>query len=234
MSMPSIRKLRAGLVSAALRGVQSVAANAANAGRGGPRLWKDHTVSDLLVARRIAAHIEPGNRVLDIGCGDGHWLRRLRLFRDIEAVGVDLAPPPGGPGVTLLTYDGRALPFPDKSFDVAMFGYVLHHVGREHARSLLAEAARVSRRSILLLEDSMPAFGFWYRLRNKCHRLEAELAYSAASDTYLPPQAEEMFLTHGEWRELLASIPGVASVSVEPLADVHRLAHHTLVAADLA
>ena len=233
MTTPPLSRLRTELVSGALRSAQGLAALLANSPRRGPRLWRRHTVSDLLVAHRMTSQIAPGDRVLDVGCGGGHWLAKLRMFRDIEAVGVDLAPPADRDGIKMMAYDGRTLPFPDQSFDVTLFCYVLHHVGRDHARRLLDEAVRVTRRRIMLLEDSMPAFGFWYRVRNMCHRLETSMAYAASADTYVPPEAEEMFLTHDEWRRFAGGIGGVSSVSVQPLAELHRYAHHTLIVAEL-
>ncbi|MEO8701202.1 MAG: class I SAM-dependent methyltransferase [Kofleriaceae bacterium] len=39
---------------------------------------------------RLAAHVEPGTRTLDLACGDGHLVRLLRA-RGCDAVGVDIA-----------------------------------------------------------------------------------------------------------------------------------------------
>ena len=45
-------------------------------------------------------------------------------------------------------FDGKTIPFEDNSFDLVMFVDVLHHA--EDPASLLAEAARVSRKYLLL------------------------------------------------------------------------------------
>jgi SAM-dependent methyltransferase len=231
--MTTFNRIRKHAFSAGLRGIQAIAARLAGPHRSGPRPSEEHTASDLLVAHRMAARVEAHSRVLDVGCGSGHWLRKLRMFREIDATGVDLAPPPSAEGVTLLPYDGRVLPFPDASFDVTLFGYVLHHVGRDHARRLLEEARRVTRSRIFLLEDSMPTFGVFHRIRNRCHRLETEMAYSEETRAYVPPDADSMFLTHTEWARFLGAVPGVASTTVLPLGDLHRLPHHTLFVAEL-
>ena len=46
--------------------------------------------------------------------------------------------------------DGRALPYPDRSFDVAHASLVLHHLGPETALMLLREMARVARLGVVI------------------------------------------------------------------------------------
>jgi SAM-dependent methyltransferase len=69
--------------------------------------------------------LEPGMRVLDVGCGPGRHARAL-AERGIEVVGVDisrrfveLAARDAPPGATFLRADARALPF-DAEFDAAI------------------------------------------------------------------------------------------------------------------
>ena len=52
----------------------------------------------------------------------------------------------------LQLYDGRQLPHPAKTFDVVLFVFVLHHTLNHE--ELLQEAARVARRSIIIVEDT--------------------------------------------------------------------------------
>ena len=40
--------------------------------------------------RRIAELIEPGSRVLDLGCGNGEFLQYLERTKNIRPLGVDL------------------------------------------------------------------------------------------------------------------------------------------------
>jgi SAM-dependent methyltransferase len=97
----------------------------------------------------------PGARVLDIGCGPGVQSRVLARWPGVaEVVGLD--PSPGflarararaaAAGLTRLTLragDGRALPFANGAFDVAVAHTVLCHVpGPER---VVAEAFRVLR-----------------------------------------------------------------------------------------
>jgi SAM-dependent methyltransferase len=199
-----------------------------------PREWRRHPPWDLLKAHRIATRLCDGDTVLDIGCGSGHTLAELAYFRRLEAHGVDLALDRAGyAGASLARFDGLHLPYPDKSFDVSLLCYVVHHLTPEHASALLSEAIRVTRRRVVLIEDTLPRFGLLYRLRNRLHRVEAGLQYGAESTSYCGPRDEAMFLTHDGWTTFLAGLPSVAVVSIESLATVSRYDHHTLLDVEL-
>jgi ubiquinone/menaquinone biosynthesis C-methylase UbiE len=73
----------------------------------------------------------PGGRVLEVGCGTGLILRRVREFAP-RAIGVDLS---GGMlghararGLTVGQASATQLPFPDRSFDLVYSFKVLPHV----------------------------------------------------------------------------------------------------------
>jgi hypothetical protein len=210
-----------------LRAAEYAAVNAANVDRPAPPQCKRYSSSDLLVARELADRLQPGDAVLDIGCSDGHRLGTIQFFKPIGKTGVDLAPPPSPFGMSLSAYDGRRLPFEDKTFDVAMICYVLHHLKKEHAVSIVEEAIRVSRRGVLIVEDSLPQFGVFYRLRNTFHRLDSNVAFSPAPN-YIRTPDNAMFLTHKEWSSLFGRLPDVAKVEVHPLSTITKYAHHTL------
>jgi ubiquinone/menaquinone biosynthesis C-methylase UbiE len=95
----------------------------------------------------------PGARVLDVGCGSGAITRVLaRWPRVREAVGIDPwiafidKASELGAGIANLSFhqaDGHALPFPDASFDAAVFHTALIHM--DDPATALAEAHRVLR-----------------------------------------------------------------------------------------
>ena len=210
--------------------IQSVAARLANLGRSVPRDYRRYDVSKLLRTQRLASRLNDGDEVLDVGCGDGQLLRDLVLFRKLgRRVGIDLRLPESEPGLEFAVYDGKHLPFRDRSFDVVVCAYFLHYLTRDHAVSLLGEAARVARRGIFVFEDSRPAWSFWYRMRNRLERIRSDILYRANSGgKYESSGTEEMYLIHQDWAALLSQLPLAASVEVEPLDRLSGLVHHTL------
>jgi SAM-dependent methyltransferase len=226
----------AALVYKALGRVQALAATFANLSRTVPREYRAYDVSKLLRAHRLARRLQDGEEVLDVGCGDGRLLRDLGMFRSLpRRVGIDVEQPGAPePGIEVAAYDGRTIPFPDRSFDSVVFGYFLHYLTREHAIGLLEEGCRVARRNVFVLDDSQREWGFWYRARNRLERLRSDILYRAVSgELYRGAGNEEMYLTYEGWRSLLEALPRVTSVEVEPLDRVSGLIHHTLFQARL-
>lgn len=86
----------------------------------------------------------PGSRVLDVGCGNGAYLGRLRRAgawvtgRDLS-MGIMGAAAAAGPG--LVNADAQALPFRAGSFDVVLAAHMLYHVPDRHRAT--AEVRRV-------------------------------------------------------------------------------------------
>ena len=95
--------------------------------------------------------LKPGATVLDIGCGMGYALEVLDDDYDIVSFGCDVVPSIHRIK-RFVRFDGSNLPFADKSIDVAMLIFVLHHA--EDAAELLREAARVATSAVLVVEDT--------------------------------------------------------------------------------
>lgn len=69
-------------------------------------------------------------RVLDVGCGNGMYLKELRR-RGLDATGCDLSPgmlAAAEPHRPLVNADVTALPFAKASFDVVLAAHMLYHV----------------------------------------------------------------------------------------------------------
>jgi len=102
-------------------------------------------------ARRdfLLAHVHAGQRVLDLGCGDGAFAAELIdagcvvTMADVagEALRRARARAPGAEAVQLV--EGAPLPFAEDAFDVVWAGEVLEHVA--DVVGLLAEVRRVLR-----------------------------------------------------------------------------------------
>jgi len=104
-----------------------------------------------LAARQelLLDHVRPGLRVLDLGCGEGHFAAAASEA-GAEAVGIDIAQAAleraraAHPGLELrLAPEDGALPLEDASIDVVWASEVLEHVP-DTAR-FLSEARRVLR-----------------------------------------------------------------------------------------
>jgi SAM-dependent methyltransferase len=102
------------------------------------------------VTDALRAHAAEDLRVLDVGCGDGALLAELAARRPWwSCTGVEVAESAASiaagrvPGVSVETFDGERLPWPDGSFDAGVLSHVLEHVSDPAA--LLRETARVCR-----------------------------------------------------------------------------------------
>lgn len=100
------------------------------------------------------AHIQPGQDVLDVGCGTGMLTLLIKhIHPDAAVVGLDVDPEvldiarrkAGQAGETIALQQGTAacLPYPDGSFDRVFASLMLHHLTREDKRRALMEAFRV-------------------------------------------------------------------------------------------
>lgn len=104
------------------------------------------------VARDIIAHfgLEPGQRILDIGCAKGFLVKDL-LEVGLDAYGLDVsryALTHCEPEVVGRLHLGSAvaLPFPDKSFDAVLSINTIHNLDRDGCRTALKEMTRVCRK----------------------------------------------------------------------------------------
>ena len=99
--------------------------------------------------RCFARHAKAGERVLEIGCGNGVRLNQIRSLIPCECVGIDPSSEAiregrdSFPGVRLEVGTADSLNYPDGIFDFVIFGFCLYLVDRHLLTRVVAEADRV-------------------------------------------------------------------------------------------
>lgn len=109
------------------------------------RLLGNHAVI-LRALRRDGGEVR---RVLDIGCGHGELLEKVRRQMGVQVVGVDLRPPPGEVGAfPILKLDAvrDTLPLADVAVSVCL----VHHLRDEEFVEMIRNVGRTCRRFIIL------------------------------------------------------------------------------------
>jgi methionine biosynthesis protein MetW len=130
---------------------------------GAVRPAPDGIRGDLLL---IAEMVEPGSRVLDIGCGDGALLAYLAAEKRVDGRGVELSQS----GVNSCVRHGLSViqgdadrdlkDYPSDAFDYAILSQTLQ--ATRNPRDVIENLVRIGRRAIV----SFPNFGHWrVRLR---------------------------------------------------------------------
>lgn len=101
-----------------------------------------------LIAALAPFFPEEKAEVLDIGAGNGEFAALLqKAMPSLSIQGCEVTDR-GKSFIPMTYYDGKRVPFADKSFDYAMVINMLHHTA--DPRIVLKEAARVSRKGIII------------------------------------------------------------------------------------
>ncbi len=109
----------------------------------------------------IARWVQPGDTVLDLGCGDGSLLAFLRDTRGIKGYGVEADPKRvvacirNGVNVLQIDLEKGLTDFNDGQFDHVIMSLSLQAV--HHTEKILDEMLRVGREAVV----SFPNFGYW-------------------------------------------------------------------------
>lgn len=134
--------------------------------------------------RLLSEYAKPGDRVLDLGCGNGRLLELLK-DRKINYLGVDSASNiielarRKHPHADFRTADALNLPFPDACFDKIYSIALLHHIPSEELRLVfLKEAKRVLKPEGMLL---LTVWNLWQRANWKTNLKYAVLKIAGLS-----------------------------------------------------
>jgi SAM-dependent methyltransferase len=188
--------------------------------------WRGDTYPMFLrddeVGKRVARHLQPGERVLDYGAGTGllsEWLAERIGVRPTMA--------------DLVEYSNRRRRFPfikmqdpfhvaaaDGEFDAVILLFALHHNPYEAQDKVLGEAARLFRRRLIVIEDTPfhrvdHAFNvFWDKVLNLRHGVPTPFTFRGV-DEWLA-----IFQEHG--------LEATTVESYRPLWPTLGTYHHTL------
>jgi methionine biosynthesis protein MetW len=109
----------------------------------------------------IAEWVQPGARVLDLGCGDGSLLRFLKEARGAAGYGIEIddaniiASVRNGVNVIQSDLESGLSGFQANSFDYVVLSQTLQAV--RHTETIVKEMLRVGREGIV----AFPNFGYW-------------------------------------------------------------------------
>ena len=109
----------------------------------------------------ITQWIEPGEKVLDLGCGDGDLLKHLMQVRQVQGYGVEndpdklLASVKNGVNVIQMDLEKGLVGLEDGFFDHVIMSLSLQAM--HNTQGILHEMLRVGREAVV----SFPNFGYW-------------------------------------------------------------------------
>lgn len=166
---------------------------------------------EMVILRALRRDPLPVRRVVDIGCGRGALLAKVRRTLGVEIVGVDLRPP-GRPGpVPILRADAVHDRLPE--CDVALCVFLAHHLDEDEVVRLIRNVGRSARRLLLvdLVRHRLPLALFRVFLAPFFHPLIGSDGATSIRRAYTPAELRRLA------RRALHGSAGTFRHSVAPL-----------------
>jgi ubiquinone/menaquinone biosynthesis C-methylase UbiE len=151
------------------------------------------------VGSRVAAHVRPGQTILDYGAGTGLVSRWLAQRANVRPTLADLVEYSNRRRDLpfLRMADPFDVPADDRSFDVVLLLFALHHNPYEAQGKVLAEATRLTRERLIVIEDTpisrvdLACNTFWDKVLNLRHGVPTPCTFRPVEE-WLP-----IFMEHG-------------------------------------
>jgi ubiquinone/menaquinone biosynthesis C-methylase UbiE len=163
---------------------------------------------------RLLALFPDAHRVLDVGCGTGHFTRWLGAL-GFEATGLDNSPAMlkearAGGGATYLEGDGHALPWPSREADLVLLITIVEFT--EDPVRIVSEAIRVARHGVILGVLNRTSVLGWRRRRAGGAPWNAATFFSPAELRLIVHQAGGRRIDAITWRTALWPLPIIGSL----------------------
>ncbi|SER25987.1 methionine biosynthesis protein MetW [Nitrosomonas sp. Nm51] len=147
----------------------------------------------------IANWIQPGSKILDLGCGDGSLLKYLYQERNIFGYGVEIDDQnvlgclKNGINVIQNDLESGLSSFATGSFDYVILSQTLQAM--KHTAEIIQEMLRVGREGIV----SFPNFGYW---RNRMQVIRGHMPVSESLPYHWYDTPNIHLCTLGDFEEL--------------------------------
>ena len=158
------------------------------------------------IGSRVARHLRHEECVLDYGAGTGLISRWLASRAGIHPTLADLVDYPNrraGPPFLKLD-DPFHVPAADRSFDVVLLLFALHHNAYESQSKVLDEAVRLASKRLIVIEDTPMnrvdhAFNlFWDRVLNLRHGVPTPFSFRNVDEWLEVFREHDLEATHVE------------------------------------
>lgn len=141
-----------------------------------------------LIIKSYKQWLKPGNKVLDVGCGNGVVSTQIADYFRARIWGCDTLEYLTENIKFKLIKKENSLPFKNQEFDTAMFNDVLHHIPYSIQEQLITDALRVAKQ-VLIFEVQPTIIGkISDYLINKIHNPSMRISLT--------------FRTIGEWKKI--------------------------------